>query len=237
MNEPGPLPKIVSHVATGQMCCDPEWEAAYERFETPEQEIAKFTGRLKRFGFDSLARDARINEIFCGRGGGLVALERLGFTNVEGTDLSDTLLAQYRGGATLHLADCLKMPFDDDTYDIVIVQGGLHHLPKIPGDLDRCLGEVKRILKPNGTFYVVEPWRTPFLTFVHFVTDQPIVRKIYAKGDALAAMAERERVTYEQWLGMPDEVIAVFAKHFIAQKQQTAWGKLAFVGHPQRTNR
>ncbi|KAA1260367.1 Demethylmenaquinone methyltransferase [Rubripirellula obstinata] len=232
MNESNQTPKIIQHVASGQMCCDPDWEAAYKRFETPEEEIAKFIGRLKRFGFESLPKDARINEIFCGRGGGLVALERLGFTDVEGTDLSDTLLAEYRGAATLHLADCLCMPFDDDSYDIVIVQGGLHHLPKIPDDLDRCLAEVKRILKPDGTFYVIEPWRTPFLNFVHFVTDQPIMRKLYAKGDALAAMTECERVTYENWLTHPKEIMAVFDSHFKAQKANSSWGKLAYAGTP-----
>ena len=230
-------PNIIHHVAAGQMCCDPQWEAAYKRFETPEEEIAKFRGRLQRFGFDSLPQDSRINEIFCGRGNGLVALERLGFTHVEGTDLSDTLLAEYVGRATLHLADCLSMPFDDHCYDIVIVQGGLHHLPSLPSDLDRCLAEVKRILRPNGRFYVIEPWRTPFLTFVHYVTDQPIMRKLYAKGDALATMTECERITYEQWLSHPQEIMEVFHQYFTTQKCRTSWGKLAYVGTPDQSLR
>ena len=225
--------QIVHHVAAGQMCCEPEWEDAYKRFETPEEEIAKFTQRLKQFSFDSLPRDACINEIFCGRGGGLVALERLGFTNIEGTDLSDTLLQEYRGIAKLHLADCLNMPFDDKEYDAVIVQGGLHHLPRLPSDLDQCLGEVSRILKPDGMFYVVEPWSTPFLRFVHFVVEKKLMRKIYAKGDALAAMIDRERVTYEQWLGQPEEILSVFDKHFDSQQKQTSWGKLTFSGIPR----
>jgi ubiquinone/menaquinone biosynthesis C-methylase UbiE len=223
-------PNIIHHVETGQVCCDPEWEAAYKRFETPEQEIAKFTARLQRFGFGSLEKDSRINEIFCGRGGGLVALERMGFTNLEGTDLSDSLLSEYRGNATLHLADCADMPFDDASYDAVVVQGGLHHLPTIPDDLDRCLSEVSRILKPSGCFYVVEPWRTPFLTFAHFVTDQPLVRKFYAKGDALAVMAECERVTYEQWLCQPEAILSTFERYFVSKRRKTSWGKLEYVG-------
>ncbi len=56
------------------------------------------------------------------------------------------------------MADCFDLPLQADTYDIVIVQGGLHHLPKLPEDLDRCLQGVNRILKPEGTLYVVEPW-------------------------------------------------------------------------------
>src|ERR1700693_3052243 len=75
------------------------WEAAYLRFETPEQEIQKFITRLNRMGATEWPRDAEIGELFCGRGNGLVALERLGFTRLEGVDLSPRLVAQYRGPA------------------------------------------------------------------------------------------------------------------------------------------
>ena len=224
--------KIIRHVAAGQLCCDPEWEAAYKRSETPEQEIAKFMARLKRFGFAELNREARIVEIFCGRGNGLVALQRMGFQNVEGVDLSDSLLEEYRGPATLHLADCLDLPLDEDGYDVVIVQGGLHHLPQMPTDLDRCLGCVRRILKPTGKFYVIEPWSTPFLTLAHTVTEWPIMRKVYAKGDALAIMTERERVTYEQWLGSTRQIQDAFQRHFEIQQWKASWGKLAAIGTP-----
>ncbi|MEO1524946.1 MAG: class I SAM-dependent methyltransferase [Planctomycetota bacterium] len=218
--------KIIRHVAAGQLCCDPEWEAAYKRFETPEEEIAKFIARLRRFGFESLDRESRILEIFCGRGNGLVALERMGFNNLEGVDLSDTLLEEYRGPATVHLADCLDLPMTEPEYDVVIVQGGLHHLPQIPEDLDRSLACVKRLLQPDGKFYVVEPWKTPFLVFAHWVTELSIMRKLYAKGDALAIMTERERVTYEQWLGAPDVVRESFEKYFKIQSWENRWGKL-----------
>lgn len=222
-------PEIIRHVAAGQLCCDPEWEAAYKRFETPEEEIAKFIGRLKRFGFDSIDRQSRIVEVFCGRGNGLVALEKMGFTNLEGVDLSDSLLEEYSGSATLHLADCLELPLEESAYDIAIVQGGLHHLPDMPSHLNQSLSGIKDILKPGGRFYVIEPWRTPFLTFAHFVTEQPIMRKLYAKGDALAIMTDRERVTYEQWLGMPQQIRDSFENQFQIESWRTTWGKLAAV--------
>ena len=221
--------EIVRHVASGQLCCDPIWEEAYKRFETPEQEIAKFTRRLTNFGFDKIDKGLRIVEIFCGRGNGLVALERMGFDNLEGVDLSDTLLEEYRGTARLHLADCLDLPFDPAGYDVVIVQGGLHHLPSMTEDLDQCLGGVRKILRDQGRFFVIEPWKTPFLDFVHFVTEIPLMRKLYAKGDALAVMTERERTTYEQWLSMPTEIHAVFERHFAIESWSTRWGKLAAV--------
>jgi SAM-dependent methyltransferase len=227
-------PTIIRHVRSGQICCDPTWEAAYQRFETPAEEINKFIRRLTRFGFRDLPKDARIVEIFCGRGNGLVALEQMGFTNLAGVDLSDSLLEQYRGPATLHLADCTDLPLNADSYDIVIVQGGLHHLPKLPEDVDLCLQNVNRILKPEGTLYVVEPWSTPFLTFVHFVVEQPLMRKIYAKGDALAEMTDHERVTYERWLGQPDAIMGLLERHFITKTKRISWGKLMYAGSPQR---
>src|SRR5437016_13328250 len=73
------------------------WEAAYQRFETPEEEIRKFTRRLHKFGADSWNRDALVVELFCGRGNGLHALHQFGFHRVEGIDLSPTLAARYQG--------------------------------------------------------------------------------------------------------------------------------------------
>src|SRR5258708_35962693 len=111
------------------------WEAAYLRFETPEQEIQKFIARLTRLGAPQWPRDAEIVELFCGRGNGLIALDRLGFTRIEGVDLSPRLIAQFKGPAKCTVADCRKLPFADRSKDILIVQGGLHHLPPLPAHL------------------------------------------------------------------------------------------------------
>lgn len=225
-------PQITRHVDAGETCCDPAWEAAYKRFETPEEEIEKFRRRLRWFALHRQPKDLRIAELFCGRGGGLIALQRLGFTNIEGVDLSESLLQEYRGAAKLHLADCRNLPFETGSLDAAIVQGGLHHLPQLPADLDAVLSEVRRVLKPTGTFYAVEPWQTPFLRFVHAVVERRIVRRVYKKGDALAEMTEHERTTYEQWLGQPVEIMRVFTGHFTVQRQATSWGKLRFAGTP-----
>src|SRR5438045_4762428 len=139
------------------------WEAAYLRFETPEQEIRKFIRRLNRRGAAQWPRDAEIVELFCGRGNGLVALERLGFTRLEGVDLSPRLLAQYKGPAKCMVADCRKLPFLDRTKDVLVVQGGLHHLPNLPADLEQTFSEMQRVLRKTGLVIFVEPWRTPFL--------------------------------------------------------------------------
>jgi SAM-dependent methyltransferase len=206
-----------------------EWEAAYQRFETPEQEIRKFVGRLRKLGSDGWSRDAQIVELFCGRGNGLHALHRLGFRHVEGVDLSPTLVAQYKGESRVQVGDCRELPFADASKDIAIVQGGLHHLPSLE-DLGRTLVQARRVLKPEGRFVVVEPWLTPFLRLVHGLCGVGLVRRCSRKFDALAVMIEHERITYERWLGQPEAIRALLEEQFRIERCLIGWGKLALVG-------
>src|SRR5215467_2297420 len=209
------------------------WEAAYLRFETPEQEIHKFTARLNRLGARRLPHDAAIVELFCGRGNGLIALQGLGFTHIEGVDLSPRLIAQYKGSANCIVADCRNLPFDDRSKDVLIVQGGLHHLPNLPADLEQTFSEMRRVLRKDGRVMFVEPWRTPFLTFVHFVSEIPIIRRLSNRMDAFATMTEHEIRTYTQWLGQPDVIKNVARAHFVPVHESFAWGKWNFVGTPR----
>jgi ubiquinone/menaquinone biosynthesis C-methylase UbiE len=209
------------------------WELAYSRFETPEQEIRKFVARLNELGAEQWPKNSAIVELFCGRGNGLHALQQLGFSQIEGVDLSPRLLAQYHGAARTTVADCRELPFGDRTRDVVIVQGGLHHLPTLPGDLDRTFGEIRRVLKRDGRVIFVEPWRTPFLRLVHAVCENPLARRCSAKLDALATMIEYERRTYAQWLTQPNLILSVAERYFAATQQSFAWGKWRFVGTPR----
>src|SRR5437016_507523 len=209
------------------------WEAAYLRFETPEQEIQKFIARLTRLGAPQWPLDAEIVELFCGRGNGLIALDRLGFSRIEGVDLSPRLIAQFKGSAKCTVADCRQLPFADRSKDVLIVQGGLHHLPALPDDLDRTFSDIQRVLRTNGRVMFVEPWRTSFLTFVHFISQISPVRRISSKMDAFAAMTAYELRTYEQWLGQPELIKKIARTHFLPVHESFAWGKWNFVGTPR----
>jgi len=205
------------------------WEAAYLRFETPKEEIQKFIGRLNRLGAQQWPREAEIVELFCGRGNGLIALQHLGFTHLEGVDLSPRLIAQYKG----IVADCRKLPFAERSKDVLIVQGGLHHLPNLPVDLDQTFSEMQRVLRKDGRVMFVEPWRTPFLTLVHFVSEIPIIRRVSNKMDAFATMTEHEIRTYTQWLSQSGLICKTARAHFVPLHESFAWGKWNFVGTPR----
>jgi SAM-dependent methyltransferase len=209
------------------------WEAAYLEFETPKEEIDKFSERLRRLGVNEWPRETNIVELFCGRGNGLHALARLGFRNIEGVDLSPRLLAEYTGEARCYAADCRELPFAEKSKDAAIVQGGLHHLPVLPDDLERVFIELKRVLRSNGHVVFVEPWLTPFLRLVHAVVANPLARRLSVKLDALATMIENERQTYENWLGRAQEISQLARQYFQPEHESFAWGKWNFVGRPR----
>ncbi|HEY7316975.1 MAG TPA: class I SAM-dependent methyltransferase [Candidatus Binatia bacterium] len=206
------------------------WEAAYLRFESPEEEVRKFIKRLKFVGATKWPRDAKIVELFCGRGNGLRALHRLGFCEVEGIDLSPSLAAEYAGPGRILVGDCRQLPFEDNSKDILIVQGGLHHLPLLPGDLDRSLVEASRVLKPDGLLIVVEPWATTFLSLVHALCRSRTIKRLSPKIDALATMIYYERQTYEQWLSEPRLILESLHRAFQSESCNFRWGKIYFTG-------
>lgn len=212
------------------------WEAAYVDFETPEEERKKFLSRLEKLGVAKWDRDFEIVEIFCGRGNGLRALESLGFVRLEGVDLSPELAARYDGPAKMYVADCRVLPFEDGSRDIVIVQGGLHHLSVLPADLERVLSEVRRVLRPDGRFVMVEPWLTPFLAAVHTATKVGLIKLLSGKMDALATMIHYEAPTYFSWLESGSLILEMLDRKFDASHISRRFGKINFVGRPKIGN-
>ena len=49
--------------------------------------------------------------------------------------------------------DGIDFPFDDNEFDMVISRYALHHFP----DIEHSIGEVSRVLKKNGYFFVSDP--------------------------------------------------------------------------------
>lgn len=225
---------VVLHASLRPHDGPPEtWERAYLRFETPTEEQQKFLGRLRTAGADEWDRDAVVLDLFSGRGGCVRALRRMGFRRVISLDLSATLLTAREDVSDCAVADCRHLPIADRSVDVATIHGGLHHLARLPVDLECTLQEVARVLRPNGLLVAVEPWRTPFLDAVHWACRSRLLRKAYAKLDALATMIELERTTYDAWLARDREILATFDRYFVARQRRIRWGKLHYIGSPR----
>ena len=209
------------------------WEEAYLRFETPDEEERKFVRRLIAAGARGWDKQSVVLDLFCGRGGGGRALRRLGFRHVVGLDLSARLLHARTDRSACMVADCRVLPIASASADLVVVQGGLHHLPIIPRDLSTVLKEIARALRPGGIFVAVEPWSTPFLALVHEVCRVPLARRAMPKVDALATMIEHERETYEAWLRSGSTILQELDRHFNRRRARRRLGKLHYVGTPR----
>lgn len=206
------------------------WEQAYIRFETPEQEQRKFTARLISLGIKKYSLHSRILELCCGRGSGLIALKDLGYFNLTGLDLSKNLLSEAPQEFDYICADCRDIPVSPESFDIVVVQGGLHHLCELPSDLKATIDEISRILVPGGSLFVVEPWDTLFLRMVHTLVQLSLVRRLSPKCDALQVMIENESDTYFNWLSRGPEIEEIIESCFTRDYKTKRFGKLMFRG-------
>jgi len=92
---------------------------------------------------------------------------------------------------------------------------------------------MQRVLRKDGRVLFVEPWLTPFLKFVHAISENALARRLSNRIDALATMIEHEKRTYEQWLSQPDLILKLARTHFTPLHEFFAWGKWNFVGKPR----
>jgi 2-polyprenyl-3-methyl-5-hydroxy-6-metoxy-1,4-benzoquinol methylase len=103
----------------------------------------------------------RALDLGCGTGVLSFALARRGFT-VLGIDHSEEMLAvaerkrtgqKFAGSVQFVKGDARHVPADDEEFDCITCQGLLHHLP----EMESCLSELARLLRPDGHFFISEP--------------------------------------------------------------------------------
>jgi SAM-dependent methyltransferase len=219
--------------ASGHMRSGPSrWERAYSSFQTADEEIEKFLRRYRSLGIDRWDKGLSVLEVCAGRGSILKAWHQLGFPDVVGVDFSEALAGGYRGPGHMVLGDARALPFATASRDVVVVQGGLHHLATFE-DVGAALAEMARVAKADGRIVIIEPWRTPFLRMVNWLVAQPIVRRWSVKLDALATMNEEEYPLYDRWLDSPETVLALVRGALIPSTLRRRWGKILLIGRPR----
>ncbi|MBY4380309.1 methyltransferase domain-containing protein [Rhodococcus fascians] len=135
---------------------DDKWSISYD-----ERCIDYARGRFDQaVSGDASARAAlpygRALELGCGTGFFLLNLMQAGIADKGSvTDLSPGMVkvalrnAEHLGlDVDGRVADAETIPYDNDTFDLVVGHAVLHHIP----DVEQSLREVLRVLKPGGRF-------------------------------------------------------------------------------------
>jgi len=130
---------------------DDKWSISYD-----ERCISYARDRFVHVAGDTGWPYADALELGSGTGFFLLNLAQAGvLTRGQVTDLSPRMVeVAVSNAASLGLdvegrvADAESIPYDDDTFDLVVGHAVLHHIP----DLDLAMREVLRVLKPGGRF-------------------------------------------------------------------------------------
>lgn len=133
----------------------------------------------------------RILDIATGTGDLAINLAQTDAQEIIGLDISDGMLEVGRRKiADKKLVDKIKMvlgdsenlPFEDNSFDAITVAFGVRNFET----LEKGLSEILRVLKPQGTFVILEtsvPTKTPFKQGYKFYTKYilPTIGKVFSK--------------------------------------------------------
>jgi len=145
-------------------------QAMFTQFRKPTGWMAKFTGlgmnreheKVWRWGLEhvAIAPDAVILDVGCGGGGAVKILaQTASHGKVYGIDYAEDVLPTARwvnralikqGRVEVKHGSVSDLPFPDDTFDLATAFETTMFWP----NLVDALGEVRRVLKPGGTFLI-----------------------------------------------------------------------------------
>lgn len=158
--------------------------------------------RVISFGIDIKWRKKVVNivkntnpntilDIATGTGDLAINLAKTNATKITGLDISSGMLEigkqkiKTKGLDTkieMVLGDSENMPFANNTFDAITVAFGVRNFE----NLENGLKEIYRVLKPNGTFVILEtsvPTKTPFKQGYKLYTKHilPLIGKVFSK--------------------------------------------------------
>jgi len=147
--------------------------------------------RKKVVGIVSKNNPKKILDIATGTGDLALMMSKLNPEKIIGLDISAGMLevarqkvakANLSDKIEMIVGDSEKMPFDDNTFDAITVSFGVRNF----AHLDTGLQEIRRVLKPGGTFVVLEtsvPTKFPYKQGYHFHTSVilPLIGRLFSK--------------------------------------------------------
>ena len=155
-------------------------------------------------------------EVACGAGVGLSYLAGKARSLAAG-DYSPEVLERTQAihgdlGIDLRTFDAQAMPFDDASYDVVIICEALYYVP----DASKLVAEAKRVLRPGGTLLIVNSNKdlydfnpSPFSTTYHGVTELSALLRGHAFAPSFFGYLAVDAVSLRQRILRPVKRLAV----------------------------
>jgi len=146
-----------------------------------------------------IPRDARILEVGCNTGTQLLALQRMGFSNLHGIEIQSYALERARQRlpqAELIEASVFAIPYRDRHFDLVFTSGVLIHIA--PGDLPKALAEIHRSTRKwiwGFEYYAAETTEVPYRGRTALLWKTDFARAYLRQFDDLGLVRE-ERFRY-----------------------------------------
>ncbi len=139
-----------------------EWEIPFSRLESIDSSYKKNLNRLKIvLFFSNIKKNYLVLDLFSGRCDTSYGLNNRGYRTISG-DISIKLLKMNNDVKDKIQLNALQLPFHNNQFRGIIIQGGLHHLENFE-QIVGCLHEVKRVLQPHGYLFISEPANTLLL--------------------------------------------------------------------------
>jgi ubiquinone/menaquinone biosynthesis C-methylase UbiE len=191
--------KIRTREQWGQDPCGAEYDREHELgtrdfFDTIERhrytEYAPWMPRVMEF---EKFRGARLLEVGCGMGTDLLQFARNGARCV-GIDLTPRSVEIMRHRFNLYgaegdfmISDGERLPFRDESFDVVYSNGVLHHTPDTAG----AIREVHRVLRPGGVAKVMLYHRNSLNYWVEIVLRRGLLGAEFLRGRSAEEIMSR----------------------------------------------
>jgi len=150
-----------------------------------------------------IPKDSSILEVGCGAGCELDLLRDMGFTNLKGVDLNPEAVEFCQGkGLCVIEADAERLPFKDGSFDLVMTNGLLIHIPL--ERLSVVMGEIVRVSRE----YVLgfEYWRYRFTMVPYLGRDDQMWAGPYLKAYMARPLEKVDSEKYRYSNGKCDEM-------------------------------
>ncbi len=196
---------------------------------------------IPAFAGFSEARGQRVLEIGVGMGADYLEWMKAGAQST-GVDLSSASLERARrrcelAGYTgdLRVSDAERLPFPENTFDIVYSYGVMHHSP----DTAQCVREALRVLKPRGALRVMiyhHPSLTGLMLWARygFLRGKPLRQcvfdhlespgtKSYTEAEARALLLGFEQIEMRQEFSPGDLLLSAPSERFRGGLYRAVW--------------